>query len=65
MGGQRLHVVCAGNGAPTVLFESGIAASSELDARAARRGDVHARVRYDRAGLLEIRTRLTQRRAHA
>src|SRR5712691_12114552 len=26
--GQRLHVVCAGNGQPGVLFESGIAASS-------------------------------------
>jgi pimeloyl-ACP methyl ester carboxylesterase len=26
--GQRLHVLCAGSGAPTVLFEAGIAASS-------------------------------------
>ena len=26
--GQRLHVVCAGSGAPAALFESGIAASS-------------------------------------
>ena len=50
--GQRLHVVCAGNGRPTVLFESGIAASSLSWTRIVR--DVAAFTRacaYDRAGL--------------
>ena len=50
--GQRLHVVCAGNGTPTVLFESGIAASSLSWIRV--RHDVAAFTRacaYDRAGL--------------
>jgi pimeloyl-ACP methyl ester carboxylesterase len=28
IGGRRLHLVCAGRGSPTVIFESGIAASS-------------------------------------
>jgi pimeloyl-ACP methyl ester carboxylesterase len=28
VGGQRLHTICAGEGAPAVLFESGVAASS-------------------------------------
>jgi pimeloyl-ACP methyl ester carboxylesterase len=52
VGGQRLHVVCAGNGTPTVLFESGIAASSLSWTRALR--DVATFTRacaYDRAGL--------------
>ena len=52
MEGQHLHLVCAGNGEPSVLFESGIAASSLSWARVL--GDV-ARFRracaYDRAGL--------------
>jgi pimeloyl-ACP methyl ester carboxylesterase len=50
--GQRLHVVCAGNGGPTVVFESGIAASSLSWARVLR--DVSAftcACAYDRAGL--------------
>ena len=50
--GQQLHVVCAGNGRPTVLFESGIAASSLSWTRVLR--DVAAFTRacaYDRAGL--------------
>jgi pimeloyl-ACP methyl ester carboxylesterase len=50
--GQRLHLVCAGNAQPTVLFESGIAASSLSWARVFR--DVAAFTRacaYDRAGL--------------
>ena len=52
VGGQRLHVVCAGNGKPTVLFESGIAASSLSWTRVLR--DVATFTRacaYDRAGL--------------
>lgn len=50
--GQHLHLLCAGNGRPTVLFESGIAASSLSWARVLR--DVAAFTRacaYDRAGL--------------
>ena len=34
--GQHLHLVCGGNGQPTVLFESGIAASSLSWARVLR-----------------------------
>src|SRR5207244_7019991 len=52
VGGQHLHVVCAGNGRPTVLFESGIAASSLSWTRVLR--DVAAFTHacaYDRAGL--------------
>jgi pimeloyl-ACP methyl ester carboxylesterase len=52
VGGHQLHVVCAGNGNPPVLFESGIAASSLSWARVLR--DVAAFTRacaYDRAGL--------------
>lgn len=52
IGGQRLHVICAGNGRPTVMFESGIAASSLSWTRVLR--DVAAFTRacaYDRAGL--------------
>jgi len=50
--GQRLHTVCAGGGRPTVLFESGIAASSLSWARVlpAVAGFTRACV-YDRAGL--------------
>jgi len=50
--GQRLHVVCAGDGKPAVVFESGIAASSLSWTRVLR--DVAAFTRacaYDRAGL--------------
>jgi pimeloyl-ACP methyl ester carboxylesterase len=50
--GQRLHVVCAGDGSPAVIFESGIAASSLSWTRVLR--DVAAFTRacaYDRAGL--------------
>src|SRR5438093_4120741 len=50
--GQHLHLVCGGNGQPTVLFESGIAASSLSWARVLR--DVARFTRacaYDRAGL--------------
>ena len=52
VGGQHLHLVCAGTGRPTVLFESGIAASSLSWARVLR--DVATFTRacaYDRAGL--------------
>jgi len=50
--GQRLHVVCAGDGSPPVVFESGIAASSLSWTRVLR--DVARFTRacaYDRAGL--------------
>jgi pimeloyl-ACP methyl ester carboxylesterase len=50
--GQHLHVVYAGDGGPTVLFESGIAASSLSWVRVLR--DVATFTRacaYDRAGL--------------
>jgi len=49
--GQRLHVVCAGNGSPVVVFESGMAASSLSWVRVLR--DVASFTRgcaYDRAG---------------
>jgi len=52
VGGQHLHLACAGKGRPTVLFESGIAASSLSWARV--RPDVATFTRtcaYDRAGL--------------
>jgi len=52
VGGQRLHAVCVGHGTPTVVLESGIAASSLSWARVqpevARFTSVCA---YDRAGL--------------
>jgi pimeloyl-ACP methyl ester carboxylesterase len=50
--GQRLHVVCSGDGEPPVVFESGIAASSLSWTPVLR--DVAAFTRacaYDRAGL--------------
>src|SRR6266536_253947 len=49
--GQHLHLVCAGNGQPIVLFESGIAASSLSWTRVLH--DVASFTRacaYDRAG---------------
>lgn len=52
VGGYRLHVVCAGNGSPAVVFESGIAASSLSWTRVLP--DVATFTRacaYDRAGL--------------
>jgi pimeloyl-ACP methyl ester carboxylesterase len=50
--GQRLHVVCAGDGRPTVLFESGIAASSLSWSRVLREVAAFTRAcAYDRAGL--------------
>src|SRR5437899_7062750 len=50
--GQRLHLVCAGNGRPTVLFESGIAASSLSWTRVLREVAAFTRAcAYDRAGL--------------
>jgi pimeloyl-ACP methyl ester carboxylesterase len=52
IGGQHLHLVCAGDGGPTVLFESGIAASSLSWARVLPEvaAFTHA-CAYDRAGL--------------
>jgi pimeloyl-ACP methyl ester carboxylesterase len=50
--GQRLHLVCAGNGRPAVLFESGIAASSLSWARIQPGVAAFTRAcAYDRAGL--------------
>ena len=52
IGGQRLHLVCAGHGGPPVILESGIAASSLSWTRVM--GDIAAFTRacaYDRAGL--------------
>src|SRR6266545_3799250 len=50
--GQHLHLLCAGNGQPTVLFESGIAASSLSWARVLRDLAPFTRAcAYDRAGL--------------
>src|SRR2546426_12495516 len=52
VGGHRLHLVCAGSGSPTVVFESGIAASSLSWTHVLR--DVATFTRacaYDRAGL--------------
>src|SRR5262245_58877802 len=49
--GQKIHLVCAGNGAPAVVFESGMAASSLSWVRVLR--DVSSFTRgcaYDRAG---------------
>ncbi len=52
VGGQRLHVICAGNGGPTVIFESGIAASSLSWTRVLREVATFTRAcAYDRAGL--------------
>jgi pimeloyl-ACP methyl ester carboxylesterase len=52
VGGHSLHVVCAGAGAPTVLLESGIAASSLSWAIVQPAVAAFTRVcAYDRAGL--------------
>jgi pimeloyl-ACP methyl ester carboxylesterase len=52
VGGQRLHVVCAGSGQPAVVFEAGVAATSLSWTRVQR--DVASFAQscaYDRAGL--------------
>jgi pimeloyl-ACP methyl ester carboxylesterase len=50
--GQRLHLVCAGTGSPTVVFESGIAASSLSWTRVLPGVATFTRAcAYDRAGL--------------
>ena len=52
VGGHRLHVVCRGSGSPSVLLESGIAASSLSWARVLPEIAAFTRVcAYDRAGL--------------
>lgn len=52
VGGHRLHVVCAGEGTPPVLLESGIAASSLSWAAVQPKIATFTRVcAYDRAGL--------------
>jgi pimeloyl-ACP methyl ester carboxylesterase len=51
-GGHRLHVTCAGSGSPTVVFESGIAASSLSWTRVLPEVAAFTRgCAYDRAGL--------------
>jgi pimeloyl-ACP methyl ester carboxylesterase len=50
--GQRLHLVCAGGGGPTVLFEAGVAATSLSWTRVMPAVATFARTcAYDRAGL--------------
>lgn len=52
VGGHRLHVVCKGDGAPLVIFESGIAASSlSWAAVQPRIAAFTGACAYDRAGL--------------
>lgn len=52
VGGRRLHLVTAGDAGPSVVFESGIAASSLTWAHVQPRVAAFARaVSYDRAGL--------------
>jgi pimeloyl-ACP methyl ester carboxylesterase len=52
VGGYRLHVVCAGSGSPTVVFESGIAASSLSWTRVLADVAMFTRAcAYDRPGL--------------
>jgi pimeloyl-ACP methyl ester carboxylesterase len=52
VGGHRLHVTCAGSGSPTVVFESGIAASSLSWTRVLPGVATFTRAcAYDRAGL--------------
>jgi pimeloyl-ACP methyl ester carboxylesterase len=52
IGGHRLHLVCAGGGSPTVVFESGIAASSLSWTRVLPGVAQFTRAcAYDRAGL--------------
>ena len=51
-GDQRLHVVCAGRGAPVAIFESGIAASSlSWSVVLPRIAEFTRACAYDRAGL--------------
>ena len=58
--GQRLHVVCSGDGKPPVVFESGIAASSIASwARVQRDVATFTRACADDSG----RTRLERARA--
>jgi len=50
--GRRLHIVCAGDGTPTVVFESGVAASSLSWSRVLPSVAAFTRAcAYDRAGL--------------
>lgn len=65
--GPRLHVVCGGNGKPTVRFESGIAASSLSWTRVLREVATFTRAyAYDRRPWLERSVaRSTHARAHA
>ncbi|MFI7536125.1 alpha/beta fold hydrolase [Streptosporangium sp. NPDC049376] len=51
VGGHRLHLYCAGRGAPTVVLEAGLAESSASWEVIQRRLSAHSRVcSYDRAG---------------
>jgi pimeloyl-ACP methyl ester carboxylesterase len=50
--GRKLHVVCAGSGAPTVVFEaSGHSSSTEWDKILPEVGKRHRACAYDRAGM--------------
>ena len=50
--GRKLHLVCAGSGAPTVIFESsGLSSSTEWDKLLPEVGKKHRACAYDRAGM--------------
>lgn len=51
-GGRKLHIVCAGQGAPTVIFESsGLSSSTEWEKLLPEVGKAHRACAYDRAGM--------------
>ena len=51
-GGRKLHVVCAGQGAPTVIFESsGLSSSTEWEKLLPEVAKQHRACAYDRAGM--------------
>ena len=52
IGGRRLHLVCIGQGQPTVIFESSSFGGAMSSVRAREEVSAHARVcSYDRAGM--------------
>ena len=52
IGGRRLHLVCIGQGRPTVIFESSSFGGAMSSSRAREEVSAHARVcSYDRAGM--------------
>lgn len=51
-GGRKLHIVCAGQGAPTVIFESsGLSSSTEWEKLLPEVGKEHRACAYDRPGM--------------